>query len=669
MQVGQAVRILQDGTEVGTLIYELRKGQDILFADKVLCGDDNSVVAEFPGAELHDELLYTDGLIKIQRHWIVMDPGNWQLTFQYIPAGDLKQWIVPCVMYEENRMGAGNYPRGGVENGWSFREDRTSVPSCSILHNSSQWQAVFINPAITEDEISSTKTYFLNGKPAFNIRIPYCEEPGTYTEKGIIIGGLTGRTEKYFNVRKTPFNYSRTIYIMMDKYVHISEIFINIMKSALLEFKPVKRSEETTDWSRLAKLRFKHLEYLLIDSPGITAIKQGRGNGLFQSFYEYTSGSFLCKSLEAAVIFARVAEETGQTKYFEKAKKIGDFFLKGELHNGLHRDCYSLKSKQWGGYMGVGTPPELASGANARCNGEVMINYLRLYKLLKDKCNSADEFLDVVKNNAGFYIMHQLSGDEEGNFGRWWSTDGVPRNTMGTNGAYIISYLVELEKTTGKREDINNALKKAAKYYASLIDHNGFYADTLDADCVDKEAGCALLRAFLDLYERSHDEFNLKYARLSAGFVLSWMFTYNVPFNANSPLGKRDFKTSGMTAVSVAHHHLDFYGLFIAYDFLRLWEATQDDLWKICAQKMIDACSQLISSEVDLLGRSNQFIGWQPEQVNQTNWDYKTRFMGTKGRFHTCVAWNVVLTLGAMLNIRERYPDMLCFRLSEQCPS
>ena len=172
-----------------------------------------------------------------------------------------------------------------------------------------------------------------------------------------------------------------------------------------------------------------------------------------------------------------------------------------------------------------------------------------------------------------------------------------------------------------------------------------------------------MLRAFLDLYERSHDDFYLKYARLAAGFVLSWMFTYNVIFDPKSMAGKRGFRTHGMTAVSVAHHHLDFYGLFIAYDFLRLWEATKDEFWKACAQRMIDACGQLISSEKDLLGKSRDFTGWQPEQVNQTNWDYKLRYLGTKGRFHTCVAWVVVLTLGAMLDIREKFPDVLNFKL------
>ena len=211
--------------------------------------------------------------------------------------------------------------------------------------------------------------------------------------------------------------------------------------------------------------------------------------------------------------------------------------------------------------MGVGTPTDLQKGANARCNGETMVNYLRLYKILKDAGRKANQFLDVARWNAEFYIEHQLKGDEEGSFGRWWDITGEPLNTLGTNGAYIISLLVELEKTTGKRDAIDKALAKAGKYYASLMDRNGFYADTLDADCVDKEAGAALLRAFMDLYERSQDEYYLKYARIAAGFVLSWMFTYNVSFNPDSPLGKRGFRTAGMTAVSVAHHHLDFYGI------------------------------------------------------------------------------------------------------------
>lgn len=659
------IKVLCDMVETGVLYFSLRKGKIILEPDKVMCEADNICRAIFKDAEVKDEFTTDDGLLKIKRQWMISKPGRWQLIFGFCPGRDLHQWIVPSVMYDENRTGTGHFPRGGIDAGWSFREDRIPIPSCSILHDGVNWQAVFASPAGNEDDISSVKTFLKEARPAFEIRVPYTEEPYTYTEKGIVIGGLTAKTERLLNIKKTPFEYTRTFYLASGKCAHVSEIYMRLTAIALDEFGAGNEMFSGADWSEIASFKFNHLKYLLIDHKKMTAVKQGRGNGVFQPFFEYTAGSFLCPSLEAAVIFARMAKELGDPRYQDIARRMGKFFLGGALPNGQHRDCYSLKEHRWGGYIGVGTPQELQNGANARCNGETMANYLRLYRLLKDAGQEEAGFLEVSQNNARFYIEHQLKGEQEGSFGRWWDISGKQINTLGTNGAYIVSLLIELEKIAGKQDGIDTALQKAARYYASLIDKNFFYADTLDADCTDREAGCALLKAFLDLYERSHDELYLKYAELSAGFILSWIYTYNVTFNPKSPAGKRSFKTRGMTSVSVAHHHLDFYGLFIAYDFLRLREATGNDLWKKCALIMIGACSQLIASPNDRLGKSSDFIGWQPEQVNHTKWDYKHRMLGTKGRFHTCVAWVVVLTLGAMLDIRERYRDILDFTVKE----
>ena len=659
------VAIILDGREPGALYYGLRKGRDTLPPTEILIEAGNLITVTFAGARLKDEFIAGKDCITIKRRWTITGPGRWQLLFNYQPPADLGQWIVPSVMYDGNEMGEGRFPRGGFEKGWSFREERIPIPSCSILHNGSQWQAVFTSPSVNQGGISSVRTHAREGRPAFEISVPYVEEPFTYTEKGILIGGLTAKTAAFFKVTKGPFEYSRDFFIAFGQCSHTSEIFIQLTSLALDLFDAPAVDFPKGDWSAIAALKLHHLKYLLIDRPGITAIQQGKGNGLFQSFHNYAAGSFLTRGMEGAVIFARAAGEIGDDGYRAIAERIGDFFRVGALPNGLHRDSYSLKDGRWGGYMGVGTPEELINGANTRCNGEVMVNYLRLYTLLKNAGRQREEFLDLAQKNAAFYISHQLHGDNEGSFGRWWDAGGRPLNTLGTNGAYIISLLVQLEKVTEKREDMDVALQKAGRYYASLVDKRAFYADTLDADCVDKEAGVSLLRAFLDLYERSHDEYYLRYARLCAGFVLSWMFTYNVTFDTKSPLGKRDFKTLGMTAVSVAHHHLDFYGLFIAFDFLRLWEATGEALWKRCAQLMIASCGRLISDRKDLLGRGKDFIGWQPEQVNQANWDYKLRFLGTKGRFHSCVAWPVVLTLGAMFDIREKFPGILDFKLLE----
>ena len=47
--------------------------------------------------------------------------------------------------------------------------------------------------------------------------------------------------------------------------------------------------------------------------------------------------------------------------------------------------------------------------------------------------------------------------------------------------------------------------------------------------------------------------------------------------------------------------------------------------------------------------------------MNQTDWNYLLLELGGKGSWDTCVAWVVVLTLGAMLDIRERFPSILNF--------
>jgi len=660
-QDGNRVRLIDSGTELGEMYFALRRGNEWIQPEKLETVQ-GGVRALFEHAELTDRITLSAGLVRVERSWKILRRGSWQLAFGYCPSGQLEQWIVPSVMYDKNVMGSGRFPRGGVDAGWSLREDRIPVPSCSVLHDGSQWQAVFTQPARDESVLSSVKTYLRETQPAFEVRVPYCEEPRTYTEKGIFIGGLTRRREKLFKISRVPFEYSRTFYIAFGRCMHRSQIYMRLAELAMDEFATSGAALDAADWSEIAALKLNHLRYLLIDDARMTAVKMGRGNGLFQSFYEYTAGSFLVRGLEAATIFARLGKESGNSSYTDIAERIGEFFLAGALPNGLHRDCYSLKEKHWGGYLGVGTPPELQDGANTRCNGEVMVNYLRLYKLLKDAGRERRDFLELAEENAAFYIEHQLGGDEEGSFGRWWDVTGKPLNVLGTNGAYIISLLIELEKTTGKRENIDRALQMAGKHYASLIGRSAFFGDTLDADCVDKEAGVSLLRAFLDLYEWTQEEPYLQYARLCAGYVLSWIYTYNIPFNPRSPLGRRAFKTQGMTSVSVAHHHLDFYGFSIACDLLRLWQAGGGDLWKRCALNMIGACSQLVANPRDLLGKSRDFLGWQPEQMNQTNWDYKHRVLGTKGRFHTCVAWTVVLTLGAMLDIRQRFPDILDFK-------
>ena len=415
------------------------------------------------------------------------------------------------------------------------------------------------------------------------------------------------------------------------------------------------------NWSAIASLKLNHLLFLVHDRKGATGLWAGKGNGLFQSFYNYLSGSFLVKSMEATVILAKAGRELHTPRLFDLAERMGNFFLSGALDNGLHQDTFIPWKGSWASYAAPGAPAELTGAVNARCNGEVMCAYLRLYELLKQEGRRRPDFLEVAERNGVFYFTHQLTGEQGGSFGRWWSKEGKPLNTLGTNGAHIISLLCLLEKLTHSSPRRQQALARAAAYYTSLIDQGTYYGDTLDADCVDKEAGSVLLKAFLDLYEWQPKPQYLEGARKAASFLLSWLWAYNVPWPRRSPAAGLDLKTRGLTSVSVSHHHLDCYGLAIAYDFLRLAAAGAPGPWRQYGLAMIEACAQLVASPQEPLGRGSRMRGWQPEQLNQTVWDYRHHWLAAKGHFHTCAAWTVVLTLGALLAIRERFPEVIDF--------
>jgi len=664
-----SVRVAVNGDAIGRLIYRILHKDRPVYASKLKNAGNGRVLLDCDGVKIEDHLTPGNGRVIVKRRWTIEKPGTWQLCFTFVPEKqDYTDLIVPSVMYHDNRHGEGKFPKGGVQAGWSFKEDRISIPSCSVLHDSTSYLAVFTEPAKDEYDISSVRTFEENGKRIFEIKIPFAEEPYSYREKGMLFGGLRKARNAYFRTRRSniPFEYERTFYIQTGELPgNVFRIFHDLSSFAVKNFSQ-NDARNSLDWSTFASLRLHHLLFLVVDDPkeNIACIQQGKGNPWwYQHAHKCTSGSFLVKSLEAAVVLSKVGHELRNKALIDMAERMGRFFLQGELKNGLHRDVYWFSRKKWESFSLPLVPggKQMREGANARCNGEVMFNYLRLYRFMNDGGREIPEFRAIAERNARFYIENQLRGEREGSFGRWWSADGKPINTLGTNGAHIVSFLIELEKATGCSEAVDRAIKNAASYYGSLIASNEYYGDTLDADCVDAEAGMVLLRCFLDLYERGRDEKHLELAKDAAGFVLSWIFTYNVPFKPDSPLGKEHFQTKGTTACSVALHHVDFYGMYVAYDYLRLWQATGNGTWKDWAALMIESSRQLIATEENTLNRSKEYIGWQPEHIYQTDWDYFLDNFGGKGTYDTCIAWVVVLVLGAMLDIRERFPDVLNF--------
>lgn len=613
--------------------------------------------------------------VTIDRTWNLTKDGSYRLQAGFFAAdeGSENALFIPAVWYRDNTKGTGLFPSSNHSSTWSFMETRMSVPCCLQLTHAKR-HFLCATEAATDKLFMASVT---NDRQGAIISIPGWEWPSSYQGKQSLVD-TTAENRPTLFVPSTGLVYQRRFHVATYHEMRSMEAYVAFVASLPKESQP-KSPVSWNDWMELKLTRLINLTKRSKDN--LAYIIMGEGNAEVQDVYEFTGASFLVKSIQGAYELARFTtlEPTLDclkearallAKRFELpndslllatiAKKIGDFFLKAERLEGVFQDNHNLKTGQWGGYLGIGEFPEFAEMVNSRCNGEAMKHYLLLAQELEKHGFNSEEYINLARRVALFYSDIQLSS---GSFGRWWTVKGKPGDTQGTNGAYIGSFLCTfiplLQENDPLRADLTAAVRKAYMFYAELAYEGSFYGDTLDADSCDKEAGVALLSFFMDLYSLEKDKRHLSTAHLAAEFIVQWIWQQSSFIPQESPLGKKGFSTLGMTSVSVAHHHLDFYGMAIAYEFLRFAKATQIEFYAEQAQLMIEACKQMVHSSENDLGRDDSFFGWQPEQLNHTNWEYFNRPELMNGHYEIDIAWVTILTLASYDQICQEFPHVI----------
>lgn len=579
--------------------------------------------------------------------------GAWSVRLAletHAPEG--ARLFVPAVSYRENSTGAGAFPKGGLDARWEFMEDRMPICGCVSYYVEGDAVFVYLDPGdgIFPASVGVSWADRRKSLAEISVRIPGTEKPVSYQGKKAVRQLLANT----IRVAGQPIAVSRTLHLAAYATDLLGAYEKLVAGQGSVGAIP---ENDLVPADAFFRLKMRHLEYLLETAPDGSGeyLVMGRNNGDHQPIYEFTGASFLVKSLEGALIFAREAatERNPDIKreYIRHALEIGRYFLQAERKPGIFRENHNLSTGEWGGYLGIGEHPEYAQCVNARCCGEAMLAYVKLYEALLGLGIERQDFVEIAVRVTDFFLERQLPN---GSFGRWWTPDGVAVNAEGTNGAYLIPVLLALMPYRKEQHRYRTAVERAGDWYRSVIDRGDFYGDTLDADTCDKESAVILLRMSLDLFEATGDAAWLESSKKAARFALSWIWQYDIQFPRGSPLANENFHTLGMTSVSVAHHHMDFYGLYIAVDFLRLWQHSGEEVYRQQASMLRNACRQLVARPGHELGKDPQMTGWQPEQINYTLWDYFDRPECTKGYFDICIAWVSVLQLGALQEIQER---------------
>ncbi len=664
--VDDGLRVIQSGGKVFHLSIELlHKNTNKEYA--LFTKTFDRIQALFITSLIYLQFREENGIIVIETEEKLEKDVRVRYLFELETDSEKGEIFIPAVWYKDNSNGAGCFPKYSTAKSWSFAETRMSIPSCIEYSVKNTHFFVAKKSAETFSNIASSGF----DKNTLFVDRPCTELPYSYRGKQTLI-----ETSK-INFTEEENTISQTFYCFISKEEDALLAYESFVRAYFSLFDDTSIPALTS--SSYASLKLTRLLNMVREDGYLI---MGEGNGGEQPVYEFTAASFLVKSLEAALCFAKTDENISSinVSYLLQAKAdvalrtklenddslldnlailIGTYFLRYE-EDGRFQDCVNIHTGEYGGYLGLGEHPEFKYLINARCNGEAMSSYVELYTVLKDKGIVVPEFLEVTKRVATFYLDNQLSN---GSFGRWWSKNGKPENTQGTNGAYIAKFLIKLdsvlEKSDDLKERVKTGIRRAINYYKELIEEGLFYGDTLDADSCDKEAGVILLDLMLTYYDVSKDESVLPLARKAAAFILSWIWQQDIPFALGTVLDNENFHTKGVSSVSVAHHHLDFYGMLISVLFLKYYNITGDELYKNQAENMIKASRQLIATADNLLGRDKSFIGWQPEQMNHTFWDYFNNENKMNGSASIDIAWVNVLGYSSCQALKERFPDIL----------
>lgn len=616
---------------------------------KKLYEDNQKIYAEFEEGVLIDQIEQDQTNLIINREWNLNYNGQINLPFKLTCEMEPSFFLIPGVVVNGNKFGKGNYPQFDITEKHSFREDRVAIPSGGIIENSTRCIGIFSAPAGNEEFVSSISLHQVKKTVNMEICIPWEEQPNRYVAKIRRIKGITN----FFTLNGV-FNYNRKFFVCYRNVTPESKGYGEILHYAWKTL--TKHSKLPRDWSDWMRKKTQL-------TVNVFYAKAGRAHGFVTTIWNpfiplsaSFSGGFIGKSIEIAYCLYRMYLINKMENLREIALNVTNFMTSNTLPNGLFFSDYSLTTHRWYGYR-LGGRKEL----NTRIMGEITYILLKFYSKLKEQNEVMLKWLKIVKNFCDFMVVNQQTS---GSFGKWWSQSGNLVEDSGTNGAYVIWTLVELFKLTKEKKYYEAAIKAGNYYILKFVQPDEYWGDTLDANAIDKEAGHAILRAMLLLYEITRENKFLIAAKRAGHFVSSWQIIYDIPFPKGSDLDKRHFKTCGGSIVSVENMHTDPYILF-TLDFLQLWKYTQDNYWKERAIAGLQFALQMVASEHDTQGYKEWFVGWQPEQFNHTTWGYynlNSLFpykINPKGKFAGNITWVLAATMGTVIDIAEEFPDLI----------
>lgn len=540
-----------------------------------------------------------------------------QTNFRYEDS----DFLLPGLWYKKNLRSSDGAPTVKEATNWSVREDRLSTPLTGVYSQNNdraitilrmddhQTDAVAL-PGIGEMILSGHSDlgsvgFGKNDKGVYlQFGYPYIESPKTYVRK------LTLAPES------------------------LAFVTLNGDQSIALNYQV--RETEADDFSDFVKKTWEYSYDAMEPKPIEHTLKTAKVKELLSQFYtqsyidEYPLKGFsgihlLTAKAEKRPIFeigfiGRVllnafnALEYGDQVDDEHLSKIGREVFDSYLENGFDENHFL---KEYVDYE----KPEETDVLSIRRQSEGAYAVLLYLQYEKDNGRHHPEW---EKRTVALLDKLVALQREDGSFPRKFTPDSEVVDPSGGSSASAVLLLVMGSEYFGDKNYLKAAKRSAEYLEEAIVKQAEYFSSTLDANCVDKEASFYTATAFYYLALVSEGEEKNKYTDLAHTanyFVMSWYYTWDVPFAKGQMLGDVGFKTRGWGNVSVENNHVDVF-IFGYLDVLN-WLAKEKSAPRLAAfAEVIESSmkSQLLPRDGHMVGIAK--VGYHPEVVQHTNWDY-----------------------------------------------
>lgn len=303
----------------------------------------------------------------------------------------------------------------------------------------------------------------------------------------------------------------------------------------------------------------------------------------------------------------------------ERAMKTLKHLFKYQGKSGLFLGSMDREGRIFNdGFSTEGTEDWLLTRKSADCLYYVM----RQFELME---SVPEEFEEGIKKTADCFVR---LWKEYGQIGQFVGADNGKMYVGGSASAAIVSAGLVVASKYFKNEEYLKAAEEIGEYYYKNFAAKGYTTGGPGEilSCPDSESAFGLLESYVWLYDETHDEKWLDYAKHTANLCSSWVVAYNFKFPSTCEFGRLDMKTIGSVIANIQNKHSAPGICTLSGTSLRkLAEWTGDDRYMTLFKEVSETVSQYMSTEArPIYDRDHVKIsrsGFICERVNMSDWE------------------------------------------------